>query len=220
MSDFTIQGIVFDVDGVLFDTEVLTQVIWNEVSGEMGWPQVGENYLSFVGQSRTDIRQKMLDMFGSQFPQEEFFLACSQRSHGKMERDGIPVKPGVVEILDFLHSKGIPLALATSTGREHTMLRMELTGLGSYFAVIVTGDDVVHSKPHPEIYALACEQLGTTPQHTLAIEDSRNGILSAHGAGMRPVMIPDLIQPDEALSPLLFEKFDSLADLQVFLSQH
>ena len=130
MSGRSLQGVVFDVDGVLFDTERLTHQTWLTVGNEMGWPQIGEHYLEFVGQNRTDIHQKMRDLFGPEFPKEEFMKACSAYSQARMEREGVPMKPGVVELLDALKSRNIPMALATSTGRERTLRRMELTGLG------------------------------------------------------------------------------------------
>ena len=184
MSRFDLEGVVFDVDGVLFDTERLSQETWNAVSTELNWPQVGRAYLEFVGQNRADILQKMLDLFGPDFPRETFLLTCSARSQARMEQEGVPLKPGVREILEFLTARGIPAALATSTNRERTHRRMEMTGLGPCFSAVVTGDQVEHSKPDPEIYQLACQALGTAPSRTLAIEDSRNGILSAHAAGM------------------------------------
>ena len=160
MTQLDIQGIVFDVDGVLFDTERLTHQTWKTVSREMGWPQVGEAYLEFVGQNRTDIFRKMVELFGVEFPKETFMKVCSAYSQARMEREGVPMKPGVREILAFLKERGIPTALATSTGRPRTERRMEMTGLGPYFSAIITGDQVEHSKPDPEIYLLACQALG------------------------------------------------------------
>ena len=154
MTQLDIQGIVFDVDGVLFDTERLTHQTWKAVSREMGWPQVGEAYLEFVGQNRTDIFRKMVELFGEEFPKETFMKVCSAYSQARMEREGVPMKPGVREILAFLKERGVPAALATSTGRPRTERRMEMTGLGPYFSAIITGDQVVHSKPDPEIYLL------------------------------------------------------------------
>ncbi len=214
MSNLTLEAVVFDVDGVLFDTERLTHRTWLEVSAQMGWPQVGEHYLEFVGQNRTDIRQKMTALFGPKFPQEEFLLTCSQHSQEWMEREGVPMKPGVREILDFLKQRRIPTALATSTGVERTQRRMELTGLGGYFQAMITGDQVEHSKPDPEIYLLACQALGTVPEHTLAVEDSRNGILSASAAGMPTVMVPDMIPPTPELEALLWRRCASLLELR------
>ena len=171
MTQLEIQGIVFDVDGVLFDTERLTHQTWKTVSREMGWPQVGEAYLEFVGQNRTDIFRKMVELFGEEFPKETFMKVCSAYSQARMEREGVPMKPGVREILAFLKERGIPTALATSTGRPRTERRMEMTGLGPYFSAIITGDQVEHSKPDPEIYLLACQALGT---------DRRGGLPQRH----------------------------------------
>lgn len=219
MSGLPLDGVVFDVDGVLFDTERLTQKSWLSVSREMGRPQVGERYLEFVGQNRADILAKMLEFFGPEFDREKFLLACSQRSQDRMEREGVPLKPGVREILDFLREKNIPTALATSTNRDRTLRRMEMTGLTSYFSAMITGDQVEHSKPDPEIYLLACKALGAAPARTLAVEDSRNGILSASAAGMPTVMIPDMIVPTPELEKLLFQCFDSLLELREFLAR-
>ena len=90
MSRFDLEGVVFDVDGVLFDTERLSQETWNAVSTELNWPQVGRAYLEFVGQNRADILQKMLDLFGPDFPRETFLLTCSARSQARMEQEGVP----------------------------------------------------------------------------------------------------------------------------------
>lgn len=214
MSTLDLRGVVFDVDGVLFDTERLCREVWVTLSRELGWPQAGERYLEFVGQNRTDIREKMLRFWGPEFPMEQFLRTCSQRTQDRIEREGVPLKPGVEEILSFLRSRGIPMALATSTGRERTARRMELTGLGRYFQAMVTGDMIQHSKPHPEIYQLACRRLEISPEHALAVEDSRNGILSAHAAGMRVAMIPDLIPPTPELEAMLDCRCESLTALR------
>lgn len=219
MTQLEIQGIVFDVDGVLFDTERLTHQTWKAVSREMGWPQVGEAYLEFVGQNRTDIFRKMVELFGEEFPKETFMKVCSAYSQARMEREGVPMKPGVREILAFLKERGVPAALATSTGRPRTERRMEMTGLGPYFSAIITGDQVEHSKPDPEIYLLACQALGTDPEHTIAVEDSRNGILSASRAGMQVIMVPDMIPPTPELESLLFRRCGDLLEVRELLSQ-
>lgn len=214
MMEFPFDGVVFDVDGVLFDTERLGWSNWQAVGQEMGWPQAGDRYLDVVGQNRADIRRKLTEFFGPQFPVQEFMLTCSQRGQERIEREGVPLKSGVREILSALQKAGIPLALATSTGADRTQRRLELTGLGPFFRSVITGDLVEHSKPHPEIYEIACRSLGTDPARTLAVEDSRNGILSAHAAGMAVAMVPDLIPPTPELEALLWGRFDNLSQLQ------
>lgn len=217
MSHFPFDGIIFDVDGVLFDTEALGREVWAEVSQQMGWPQAMDLYLEIIGQNRADIRQTLVERMGPDFPIDFFLLTYSKRAQSIMEQSGVPLKPGAREILTALKAQGIPLALATSTAGDRTRRRMELTGLGTFFQTMVTGDLVTHSKPDPEIYQLACRSLGTVPARTLAIEDSRNGILSAHAAGMPVAMVPDLIPPTPDLDTLLWGRFDSLSHLQTCL---
>ena len=218
MSQLDLDGVIFDADGVLFDTENLGLRVWRELGQELGLHQPAEHYLHFVGRSRADILHEMAVLFGPDFPSEKFMTRGSRRALDIMEREGIPMKPGVYELLSFLKDKGVPPALATSTYRDRTDYRMGRTGLTDYFQSITTGDQVVHSKPDPEIYTLACRPLGTDPARTIAIEDSRNGILSAHGAGMRVIMVPDLIPPTPELEALLFQKFDSLLTLRDYLA--
>ena len=211
------KAIVFDVDGVLFDTEVMLRRVWEEHSTELGWPQVGENYLAFVGQNRNGIRQKMLEMFGPEFPALDFLIHCANRSQELVEAEGVPMKPGVREILDYLHSVDMPLALATSTNSTRTFRRMEMTGLDRDFPVMITGDMIEHSKPAPDIYLKACEKLGVDPADAIAVEDSANGIRAAHAAGMQVIMIPDLISCSPELEPLLLTCVPSLTALRDYL---
>lgn len=216
MGRLNFQGVVFDADGVLFDTEQLHRSAWVVIGKEMGCPQVVDHYLDCIGKTRADIRVLMRDATGPDFPMEEFFSRVSELCLGWLRQD-VPMKPGVRELLDFLKEHNIPVGMATSTYRDRTMLRLEKTGLTPYFHSITTGDEVHQGKPNPEIYLTACRKLGIDPSHTIAIEDSRNGILSAHGAGMQVIMVPDLIPPSPDLDALLFKRFDSLMDVRAYL---
>lgn len=215
----TLDAVVFDVDGTLFDTEALSRGTWFEIGTKMNCLPVWERYEEFIGRPRPDIRDHLREIMGPDFPAEDFLLICSRRSQEKMEQNGVPMKPGVREILDFLAQRHIPMALATSTGGERTARRLELTGLGHYFREIVTGDQIHRGKPDPQIYQVACQRLGVDPARALAVEDSRNGILSATAAGLPTVMIPDLIPPDAELEEKIFRRFDSLAELRDFLAE-
>ena len=183
----------------------------------MGCPKIVEHYLEFVGRSRADNQQHILELMGDDFPAGEYMDRCRVLIQQTMEQKGVPLKPGVREILDFLRQRRIPMALATSTHLDHTLRRLELAGLDGYFKAIITGDQVEHSKPDPEIYAKACQALGTDPAHTLAVEDSRNGILSASSAGMPAVMIPDLIPATADLEERFYCKCASLLELRDML---
>lgn len=209
-----IRAVVFDADGTLFDTEGISQHSWVIISQEMGFPQVGKNYLHFVGRNHTDILGELLALYGPALPAETLMERCAQRSRAYADAHGIPLKTGAREVLDSLRDRGIPLAMATSTGRARTMERLALTGLADHFSVVVAGDMVQHSKPEPDIYLLACQGLGIDAAQTLAVEDSPNGILSAHRAGIRVAMVPDLLPPTPDLESLLWGCFPDLLALR------
>ena len=211
------KAVVFDVDGVLFDTEVMIRRGWEAVSTRLGRPEIGQQYLDYVGQSRKDIVDRLHSRFGADFDALAFLVEVTDFCIDRWEHGGLILKPGVTEILDYLESRNVPMALATSTRASRTARRMELTGLGHYFRAFATGDMVTHGKPDPEIYLLACEKLGVDPGQALAVEDVRNGIRSAYGAGMQVVMIPDLIPHSAALDPMLLTWQPDLLQLRNYL---
>ena len=129
----------------------------------------------------------------------------------------LPVKPGVRELLSFLSERGVPTGLASSSERRKILDALDGAGLAGFFGSIISGDAVRISKPDPEIYLLACREMGLIPGETLAIEDSRNGIRAAHAAGMRPIMVPDLVPPDEETRLLSFRIFRDLFEVKAYL---
>mgnify|MGYP005813224805 FL=1 len=219
MSTLELSAVIFDMDGTLFDTETLSLQTWLAVGREYGWPQVADRYPELIGQNRESIRSKMREWLGPDFPLEEFLQTCSSRTHAHIEQEGVPLKPGATEVLALLAQRGIPMALATSTGRDRALRRMELSGLGHYFSVITAGDQVSRGKPDPEIYLTSCRTLSVSPRHALAVEDSPNGICSALNAGIPTVWIPDLLPLPREVEARLFQKFDSLLALRDYLFQ-
>ncbi len=206
-------AIVFDMDGVLFDTERISYECWEEVGSAMGLGDLSKGLKGCVGLNHADAEALMHNLYGENFPFEEF----SETVHALMKRrfleEGIPLKEGVREILDYLTENGYIVGLASSTGRESVMHHLEEAGLTGYFQAVITGDMVEHSKPRPDIYLKACEELGVSPANAAAIEDSPNGIRSAYRAGMKPVMVPDLIEPTAEIEAMLYGKFYSLLDV-------
>lgn len=213
MGGLSFDAVVFDADGTLFDTENLMYEVWVEVGRDMGLTMTIPEYLNYVGLNRAAVLDMMRSRIGADFDGAEFMIRCVARLSERIEEDGVPLKPGVVEILELLHQKGIPMGLATSTHRVRTDRRLELCGLGKYFSATVTGDEVSKGKPDPEIYLKVCEKLGVSPAKGVAVEDSKNGILSAHAAGLSVVMIPDMVPPTAELEAIAWKKFDSLLDL-------
>jgi len=214
MSDYLPAGIVFDMDGVLTDTERLSFRVWEEVGRELSCPGPAQHHMEVVGCNRADICAVLEPLCAPVCTAEEFLDRCAQRTQEIIEREGVPVMPGAKRLLEFLREHHIPAALATSTAERRARWRLERAGLLSCFRSITTGDLVAHSKPDPEIYLLACRRAGFEPGTVWAVEDSPNGIRSAYAAGLRVVMIPDLIPPTPELDALLFQRFVSLDELR------
>lgn len=209
--------IVFDMDGVLFDTEALCKKSWELIAEEQGIADMDVIFMQCVGRNANDTRELILNHYGKDFPYDEFCAKSSTWFREWIEKNGMPVKPGVKELLNYLKDSGYRIGLASSTRRERVLAQLEAAGIVAYFSVVVGGDMVVHSKPEPDIYLMACEQLGVSPKEACAIEDSPNGIRSAHRAGMTPFMVPDLIAPDEEMRNLSFRIFKDLAEVKEFL---
>ena len=214
MGGLSFDGVVFDADGTLFDTENLMYEVWIEVGEEMNFPYPGREYLDYVGLNRAAVLALMKERYGDGFDGAEFMVRCVARLSQRIEKEGVPLKPGVREILTFLRERNIPVGLATSTHRVRTDRRLELCGLGEYFQAVTTGDEVSRGKPDPEIYLTTCRKLGLSPKTCLAVEDSKNGILSARAAGMSVAMVPDMIPPSAELLTQVWGRFDSLSDLK------
>ncbi len=194
--------VVFDMDGVLFDTERLCMDCWVQVAGEMGISDMREVFPRCIGLNGTDTKALILSHYGDDFPYEKYLEKTSVLFRKDIVENGMPVKAGVKELLDFLREQGWSIGLASSTRYESVMRQLQRAGIAEYFSVVVGGDMVEHSKPQPDIYLIACEKLGANPGETFAIEDSPNGVRAAHAAGMKPLMVPDMIAPDEEMRRL------------------
>ena len=210
-------AVIFDADGTLFDTETLMYEVWVEIGRDMGLSITIPEYLHYVGLNRKAVLDVMRERIGPDFDGADFMVRCVARLSERIEEEGVPLKPGVREILELLHQKGIPAGLATSTHRVRTDRRLELCGLGEYFSAVVTGDEVSKGKPDPEIYRAVCGELSVSPEACLAVEDSRNGILSAHHARLKVAMIPDMVPPTAELEEIAFLKLNSLLELRDYL---
>lgn len=211
------KAVVFDMDGVLFDTERLCQDSWIEAAEKRGLPGMEEIFPRCIGLNSNGTRQIVLEAYGEDFGYEDFRAEASALFWQYIETNGLPVMPGAEPLLRWLKNNGWILGLASSTKRSSVLNHLEQAGFSDYFSVIVTGDMVEYSKPKPDIYLLACRELGVRPREAYAIEDSPNGIRSAHAAGMRPLMVPDMIAPDEEMQRLSFRIFQNLNQVLEYL---
>lgn len=212
-------AVVFDMDGVLFDTERLITDCWMQLAKEEGLLRMQEVMETCIGTNTADTIQILKKEYGENFDVAFFLEKTSFLFHQFIKEHGVPVKKGVYELLSYLKQEEIPTALASSTKEKSVLSHLEQTKIRSYFKVIVCGDMVKHSKPDPEIYCRACEGLGVLPKDVYAVEDSFHGITSAYRAGIKPIMVPDLIKPTEEIRTLTTAVFSDLLEVKEFFSE-
>lgn len=184
---------VFDMDGLLLDSERPIRDAWLGAAAELGAPLTEADYLSVVGRNEREGNARLLDVFGG----DAALLDATRRRADALiaERFGaapFDVKPGALRLLSALHGAAIPCAVASSTAHREVERRLERTGLLRFFATICGGDEVAHGKPAPDLYQLAVERLGVEARHCVAFEDSNNGARAALAAGLAVVVVPDL----------------------------
>ena len=215
MKDF--DAVVFDMDGVIFDSERATMLCWLELADKYGIKDMEKPYLACTGTNAAMTRQIMLDAYGEDFPYDEYAHEASRMYHERYDGGRLPMKSGVVEILDYLKNSGKKIALASSTKKQKVISQLQDAGILNYFDEIVTGDMVEKSKPEPDIFLLACEKIGVSPERAYAIEDSYNGIRSAYRGGLRPIMVPDLLPADQEMNELAEAVIDNLENVVLYL---
>ena len=210
-------AVIFDMDGVIFDSERAYIECMEEVAKKHGLEGMREVAYKCIGTTSAATREIVLEAYGSDIEYDSFVSEASGIFHGKYDGGRLPIKRGAREILSALKDMGVPVALASST-REETV-RKELTeaGLIDFFDHLVCGDMVKKSKPEPDIFLKACEMLGTEPQNAYVIEDSFNGIRAAYSAGTHPIMVPDILGPDDEMRTKAEKIFDSLFAARDFL---
>jgi HAD superfamily hydrolase (TIGR01509 family) len=204
-----VAGVVFDMDGLLIDTET----VWRDVQLAEAQAQGLDLPLrvieSLIGQ-RWQVNHRILqDHFGPDFDVDGFIAAVSRR-HAETCQAGVAVKAGVIELLDLLDALGLPRAIATSSDRRVVAERLGPGGLLQRFGAVITNEDCAEGKPHPEPYLNAARSLGLDPRDCLALEDSYSGLRSAHAAGMMTVMVPDLLPPTDEIRDVCTAVVESL----------
>ena len=206
-----IRAVIFDMDGTIFDTETVLLRVWEQlVEAGMIPADIFELLPGMVGKIRSAIHQDLLAHYGKDFPLEELYRTRAEMIERELDRNGVPLKPGVPQVFEALREKGLRTAIATSTSAGSVADYMRRTGLAPYFDTIVTGDRVTNGKPAPDIFLLAARELGCRPEECLVVEDSHNGVRAGAAAGMRVVMIPDVQKATEEFCRLSFRVCDTM----------
>ena len=212
-----IQAVLFDMDGTLIDTEKYYRRFWPMAMAEFGYHMTDEQVLSMRSLGRPFAPAQLKAWFGEDLDYYAIRARRTQIMEECLDKEGIRLKPGAVEILEELKRRGIPAAVATATPPERTEKYLALTGIRKYFSKIISATQVKEGKPSPDIYLYACEELGLSPSQCMAVEDAPNGVLAAYRAGLKVVMVPDQTQPDEVLKKYLYACVPKLDDITALL---
>lgn len=210
-------SIIFDMDGVIFDSEKAVFGLWKELAEKYGFPDIDEVYKRTVGVNSNSTRKIFFDHYGPDFPFDEYLREESQMYHSRYDDGRLPLKPDIERVLEYIKNRGYKIAIASSTRAELVKRQIENAGLIGYFDVIVGGDMVTRSKPEPDIFLEAAARLGAIPEETYVIEDSFNGIRAAHKGGFIPVMVPDMLPPDDEMKTKASFIFDTLREVESIL---
>jgi HAD superfamily hydrolase (TIGR01509 family) len=208
---------VFDMDGLLLDTERVCQKAFKQACDVLSLPFLEDVYLNIIGRNAQGIEKTICEGYGPELNYEQLRDEWTERYHSVVYHQAIPVKAGILDLLTWLQSQSIPIALATSTPKELAIIKLKLAGLLDFFDVLSTGCEVTNGKPHPEIFLLAAERLKVNPTTCLAFEDSNNGVRSAVAAGMQTYQIPDLVQPNKEIVQLGHQIHPSMSDVLTHL---
>ncbi|HYG05528.1 MAG TPA: HAD family phosphatase [Stenotrophomonas sp.] len=212
---FLPQAVIFDMDGLMLDSERAITRCLARAAEEQGQAIEDSYWLSMVGKGDAACRTMLAERIG-EAPAQALLARCHVLYDAVVEA-GVPLRPGIMELLDLLVARGIPRAVATSTRRPLALRKLEASGLLQRFDAICTSTDVAQPKPAPDIYLLAAQRLRVAPPHCLVLEDSPTGVRAALAAGMTPIQVPDLLAPDAEVRALGHRIVDSLADAQRLL---
>ncbi|MDR3372979.1 MAG: HAD family phosphatase [Ancalomicrobiaceae bacterium] len=212
------KAVVFDMDGVLFDTEAVFRRSLKSVAAEMGHAIPDDIAKSMIGVERSASQAMIRQATGGTLDVHALWNRANERVHAEAVK-GELLKPGVFELLEHLESAGVPTAIATSSFRDQVDRNLEGHGLTGRFDFIVANGDYARAKPEPDPYLMAAEKLGFEPAECLAVEDSYNGVRSAARAGMMTVMVPDILPANDEMRSLVVAVADDLGEVEAMLKR-
>lgn len=210
------QAVIFDMDGVIFDTEKIYRMCEMEEGRKYNFPANKIEILceKIAGGTKEGNKKHFEALFGTEIDYYTYREGVIKGVDRYGEEHGFDLKPGVTELLSFLKERGIKIALATSTKRERAEKHLKRHNIYPYFDEIVYGDMIQNGKPAPDIYLAACEKLGVKPEEAIGVEDSINGVISSGTAGLHTVMVVDLIKPNDVVRQYASDIFYIITDIK------
>ena len=212
------KAVIFDMDGVIFDTERVYLEIWQSVFEKYGYKMTKELYITVMGTGRKNVIKTFLENFGDDLPIEKMYEEKDNQLFYIIENQGIPLKKGVKELFSMLKEKNYKIALATSAKRDRVEKQIKDKWLKESFDAIVCGDDVKKGKPSPDIFLKAAKEIDVEPENCFVVEDSPAGIKAAFSGGMKGIHVEDLKVADEDILKYCQKSFKDLQEVKKYLS--
>lgn len=209
-SGFRPRAVLFDMDGLLLDTERPVIDFWIQAGRGLGWDIPRETIYRTIGIKEEDTRTLYRDEYGPDFPYDDYRREAVRLIREAAEREGIPHRPGLLPLLDHLDRLAIPFAVATSTGRETAVWKLTRAGIRDRFSALACGDEVRRGKPAPDIFLLAARRLEAPPAECVGFEDSPAGLRALHAGGIPSVFIKDLLDPPAEVLAAVWRRYTTL----------
>ncbi len=209
--DREFDGVLFDMDGLMLDTERISMIAWRAGCADCGVALTDAQFLDIIGHRESDCIRLVKAMHGEHLDGDAIARA-TRRHYARLLESGVPVMPGLKDALTALKAAGVPMAVATSTHRKVAVDKLTKAGVAHFFREIVGGDMVANGKPAPDLYLKAAAAAGVSPENCLALEDSGPGVRAAHAAGCAAVLIPDMKPPTDDVRALAWRVLGSMRE--------
>ena len=212
-----IKAVLFDMDGVIFDTEREYLKEWEVIFKKYGYKMKKEIYISVMGRGRKKVKEIFKEKFGEDLPIDKMYIEKDKMLKEAVENNKVPLKEGALELLEFLKENGYKIALATSAKRERVKIQVRHAKIENIFDAIVCSEDITNSKPDPEIFLKAAEKVCVNPENCIVIEDSEAGIKAAFNAKMMGFHVEDLKKADESILKYSYKNFKNLIEIKEYI---
>ena len=208
------KAVIFDMDGLMIDSERVTWEGYQRECSLRGYEMTLDFYMQMLGHPMSAVRKMMQEHFGDSFPMEEIIHSVHHNMDLQFSTKGVPVKPGLMNLLKYTKEHGYRTMVATSSDRDRVERILKYAGIEEYFNDIICGNEVAQGKPNPDIFLKGCRKLAVEPEETYVVEDSEMGVLAAFRAGIDVICVPDMKEPEEEYREMTLCVVRSLSEVK------
>lgn len=212
-----IKAIIFDMDGLMIDSERVTFECYQERLKDMNLTMDEEFYKTLLGKTIKGIYQRFYDVYGNDFPIENVIQDVHQLMAERFETEGVPVKKGLVKLLHYLKDNNYKTIVATSSNRDRVDKILAQAKITEFFDDSICGDEVTKGKPNPEVFLKSCQKLGVNVDEAIVLEDSEAGIQASYDANIKVICIPDMKYPEKQYEEKTFKILKDLTEVTAYL---